>query len=129
MLGQIFLKVLDMSRAAGMVIVVVFTARIFLKRFPRYLSYMLWGVVLFRLLCPLTFESPISPVPNLKPVFYEYTLERAAVLAKETGEFVSSGLGGEAGNVSESPQATPPRFYPNMNPKISAASWQEPLFA
>ena len=34
MLEQIFLKVLDMSRAASMIIVVVFFVRILLKRFP-----------------------------------------------------------------------------------------------
>nr|WP_304711246.1 hypothetical protein [uncultured Acetatifactor sp.] len=49
MLEQIFLKVLDMSRAASMIIVVVFFVRILLKRFHKYISYLLWSVVLFRL--------------------------------------------------------------------------------
>lgn len=41
MLEQIFLKVMDMSRTASLIIVVVFLVRILLKRFPKYLSYML----------------------------------------------------------------------------------------
>ena len=76
MLEQIFLKVLDMSRTASMIIVIVSLARILLKRFPKSISYVLWSVVLFRLLCPFTLEFRISLVPSLKPVFYEYTSEK-----------------------------------------------------
>lgn len=67
MLEQIFLKVIDMSREAGIVIAVVLLVRMFLKKFPKLLSYLLWSVVLFRLLCPVTLESKISLVPNLNP--------------------------------------------------------------
>lgn len=72
MLEQVFLKVMDMSLAASMVIVIVFIIRFFLKRFPKYISYMLWSVVLFRLLCPAALESEVSLIPNLKPFVYEY---------------------------------------------------------
>ena len=80
MLEQIFLKVLDMSRSAAMIIVIICLVRIFLKRFPKYISYMLWSVVLFRLICPFTLESRISPVPNLEPVFQRYAMGEDAVL-------------------------------------------------
>ncbi len=67
------------GKTASSIIAAVFVARILSKRFPKYLSYMLWSVVLFRLLCPVTLESEISPVPNLRPVFYEYTLQNGLV--------------------------------------------------
>lgn len=84
MLEQSFLKVLNMSRAAGMVILVVLLARFLLKRFPKYISYMLWSVVLFRLLSPVIPESRLSPIPSLAPAFSEYVSEQdAAVVEKE----------------------------------------------
>lgn len=76
MLQQIFLKVMDMSLTASMIIAVVLIVRIFLKRFPKFISYMLWSVVLFRLLCPAVLEFEISPVPALPPVFHEHISEK-----------------------------------------------------
>lgn len=67
MLERVFQQVISMSRAAGIMIVIVCIARILLKRFPKYISYLLWSVVLFRLFCPVTWESKISPIPSLKP--------------------------------------------------------------
>ena len=57
-------KILDMSFTAGIVIVLVLVARLPLKKAPKIFSYALWAVVLFRLVCPMTFESPISLVPD-----------------------------------------------------------------
>lgn len=127
MLEQIFLKVMDMSRTASMIIVAVFFVRIFLKRFPKYISYMLWSVVLFRLLCPLTLESDISPVPNLEPVFYEYTSEKNAALPYEPAV---PNVGSEAGNVPEvgqaaSTQTAGTQFQPGGNVRVAKISWQE----
>lgn len=85
MLEQIFLKVLDMSRMAGIIILIVCVARMLLKRFPKFISYMLWSVVLFRLLCPITLESGISVVPALEPLFHKYVLEKESVPAGDNG--------------------------------------------
>ena len=49
-----FLTVANMSLTAGVVIGVVALARLALKRAPKIFSYALWGVVLFRLLCPVS---------------------------------------------------------------------------
>ena len=107
MLEQIFSKVVDMSLGAGMIIIIVFIVRLLLKRFPKYITYMLWSVVLFRLLCPFTFESKISIVPDLKPAFYEYALEKDDVLAEASGDFAVPYTGGEGKNVSEAAPITP----------------------
>ncbi len=55
-----FLKVLNMSLTASYVIIFVWAARLLLKKAPKIFSYALWGVVLFRLLCPFSFESLLS---------------------------------------------------------------------
>lgn len=130
MLEQIFLKVMDMSRMASMVIVAVFFVRILLKRFPKYISYMLWSVVLFRLLCPVTLESDISLVPNREPVFYDYTTEKNAVLPEVPDEPAVPYIGSEAGNVPYIGQVTPVQtasvqLQPDGNAGTAEASWQE----
>lgn len=52
--------VLNMSMTAGIVIIFVILFRFFLKKAPKIFSYLLWGVVLFRLLCPFSVSSPFS---------------------------------------------------------------------
>lgn len=64
MLNNIFLELLNMSYTASFVIVAVLIARLLLKRAPKVFSYALWVVVLLRLLCPFSLESPISMIPD-----------------------------------------------------------------
>jgi len=56
----LFPKILNMSLTAGIVIVLVLLARLPLKKAPKIFSYVLWAVVLFQLLCPISFSSDIS---------------------------------------------------------------------
>ncbi len=53
-------QILNMSLTAGIVIVLVLLARIPLKKAPKIFSYALWTVVLFRLVCPVSFSSEFS---------------------------------------------------------------------
>ena len=87
MLELIFLKVINMSWGAGIVILIVCLARFLLKRFPKYISYMLWSVVLFRLFCPMILEVDISQVRNIEPILYEYTVEEEIVLPETIVEY------------------------------------------
>lgn len=89
MLGGAFLQILNMSFSASFVIVMVLLARLTLKNAPKLFSYVLWSVVLFRLVCPFSFESGwslFSVVPSqLAP---SYT----ASLHPELSQSVSSQL-------------------------------------
>ncbi len=58
-------KILNMSLTAGIVIILVLLARILLKKVPKIFSYALWVVVLFRLLCPISFSSEFSLIGAL----------------------------------------------------------------
>lgn len=58
---------LNMSLTASIVIGIVLVARVFLRRMPRIYSYMLWSVVLFRLVCPVSFSLPISAFSLTSP--------------------------------------------------------------
>ena len=70
-LETIFIKILNMSLTAGIAICILLLMRFLLRRAPKIFSYMLWLVVLFRLLCPVSFSSAMSffnilQVPSVK---------------------------------------------------------------
>ncbi len=58
-----FIEILNMSLTASFVALAVILARLLLKRAPKVFSYALWALVLFRLVCPVSFESPVSAMP------------------------------------------------------------------
>lgn len=53
-------KLFNMSLTASVAIVLVILLRLLLKKAPKVISYALWGVVLFRLLCPVSIGSSFS---------------------------------------------------------------------
>ncbi|WP_347489761.1 M56 family metallopeptidase [Desulfoscipio sp. XC116] len=59
-MDALFIQVLNMSLTAGYAVLFVLVARLFLKKTPKIFSYALWSVVLFRLVCPFSFESLFS---------------------------------------------------------------------
>lgn len=59
----VFFSVFHMSLVSSYIIAVVFFIRLLLTRAPKLFSYLLWGIVFIRLICPLSFESVISLVP------------------------------------------------------------------
>ncbi len=70
-LQNTFLGVVNLSITAGFVIVMVLVLRAVLSRVPKKFVCLLWLVVLFRLLCPVTLELPVSLVPSHTPIEYE----------------------------------------------------------
>jgi len=65
---QTFSSVVHMSLVGSIAILAVLAARLLLHRAPRWISYALWLVVLFRLLCPWSPDSAISLIPDDLPV-------------------------------------------------------------
>lgn len=63
----LFSQILNMSMTASAVIVLVMLARLALKRVPKIYSYALWSVVLFRLLCPVSFSGQMSVLEVTRP--------------------------------------------------------------
>lgn len=64
-MSNYFITVLNMSLTASFVAVAVIITRLLLKKAPKVFSYALWAIVLFRLVCPITFESPLSLIPGM----------------------------------------------------------------
>ena len=67
-LYSLFPRILNMSITVGIIIVLVLLVRLPLRKAPKIFSYALWAVVLFKLLCPLSLESPVSVVPNVASI-------------------------------------------------------------
>ena len=74
MSSVVFFQVLNMSYTASFVILFVLAARLFLKPAPKVYSYALWGVVLFRLVCPVSVQSSVSLLPNNPTPFTQQLL-------------------------------------------------------
>ena len=87
-----FTYVLWMSLIATIVIIILLLLRPLLKKFPRIFSYLLWGIVLFRLLCPVSFESSISIFHLAGAPFVTALLQpqppEAVEVSEETFEYV-----------------------------------------
>lgn len=81
-LPELFLNVLRMSLTASYVILFVLIVRLLLKKAPKVFSYSLWGIVLFRLICPASFTSSFSLLrvfeaknANNMPVYMENVMQ------------------------------------------------------
>lgn len=59
-----FLKLFNLSITAGWIVLVVLLLRLCLKKAPRWITCVLWGIVALRLILPFHIESPFSLVPT-----------------------------------------------------------------
>ncbi|QHQ61416.1 hypothetical protein Ana3638_12040 [Anaerocolumna sedimenticola] len=75
-MDRLFLTVLNMSFTASYVILFVMLIRLPLKKAPKVISYALWGVAAFRLICPFSFESMFSLLPSGTASIPQYTISQ-----------------------------------------------------
>lgn len=64
MLVDLFAFILEMSIMGSYVMAVVLLVRLPMLRKHRVCCYLLWLAVLFRLLCPISIETPVSLIPQ-----------------------------------------------------------------
>lgn len=67
-MAEVFLKLMNMSITAGYLVVAVLLARLFLRKSPKWISCLLWGIVALRLVLPFTVESPLSLIPSAEVI-------------------------------------------------------------
>lgn len=67
-MADLFLKLLNLSLSASVLAVVVMGLRLVLKKAPRWVSPVLWGIVGVRLLFPISMESVLSLLPSAEPI-------------------------------------------------------------
>ena len=74
---ELFLKIINMSISASWVVLAVLVLRFILKKAPKWVNVLLWGVVAIRLLCPFSIESALSLIPNAETISPELMVEAA----------------------------------------------------
>ena len=67
-MGEIFLKLLNMSITASWIILAVLGIRLLFRRIPKWISCLLWGIVAIRLIFPFSIESTFSLQPSAEPI-------------------------------------------------------------
>lgn len=80
----IFVKLLNMSISASVLILIAVLLRALLKRSPKWIHCLLWGLVAVRLVCPLSFESSFSLAPRADFVEAKLGVQR------EDGRYMNS---------------------------------------
>ena len=63
-MSGIFLKLLNLSISASWLVLVVLALRLVLKRAPKWVNVLLWGMVALRLMVPFSIESALSLIPS-----------------------------------------------------------------
>ena len=63
-MNELFLKIINMSISASWLILAVLILRLVLKKAPKWVNVLLWGIVAVRLICPFSFESALSLIPS-----------------------------------------------------------------
>ena len=82
-MDKIFLSLLNRGIAAGWLILAVLILRLVLKRAPKWIPCILWGIVAVRLICPFSLESAFSLIPSGE------TLSRTTVMYAQKPEITS----------------------------------------
>lgn len=62
-LSELFLKLLDMSLAASLLILAVSLFRLIGRKTPKRMICLMWGLVAIKLICPFPIQSPFGMVP------------------------------------------------------------------
>ena len=63
-MSGIFLKLLNLSISASWLVLTVLALRMVLRRAPKWVNVLLWGMVALRLVLPFSIESALSLIPS-----------------------------------------------------------------
>ena len=67
-MNELFLKIINMSISASWLVLAVLIFRFVLKKAPKWINVLLWGIVAIRLICPFSFESTLSLIPSAETI-------------------------------------------------------------
>ena len=67
-MSEFFLKIVNMSISASWVVVAVLALRFCLKKAPKWVNVLLWGIVAVRMVFPFSIESVLSLIPSAETI-------------------------------------------------------------
>ncbi len=76
---EFFVSVVNMSISAGWIVLAVLLLRLLLKKAPKWITVLLWGIVAVRLICPFSIESALSLIPSAQTINPEVALNPPAI--------------------------------------------------
>ena len=67
-MSELFLKIVNMSISASWAVVAVLALRFCLKKAPKWVNVLLWGIVAARMVFPFSIESVLSLIPSAETI-------------------------------------------------------------
>ena len=77
---ELFIKIINMSISASWLILAVLIFRLVLKKAPKWVHVLLWGIVAVRLLFPFSFESALSLIPSAETISPDIMMDAAPMI-------------------------------------------------
>ena len=91
-MSVIFLKLLNLSISASWLVLVVLVLRLVLKRAPKWVNVLLWGMVALRLMVPFSIESALSLIPSAETLSPEVVRFDPAPTITSGVEFIDNAV-------------------------------------
>ena len=76
-MSELFLEIVNRSMAASWIVIAVLILRFCLKKAPKWVTVLLWGIVAVRLIFPFSIESALSLIPSAETVSPSIMMETA----------------------------------------------------
>ena len=76
-MSELFLEIVNRSIAASWIVIAVLILRFCLKKAPKLVNVLLWGIVAVRLIFPFSIESALSLIPSAETVSPSIMMETA----------------------------------------------------
>ena len=91
-MSGIFLKLLNLSISASWLVLTVLALRMVLRRAPKWVNVLLWGMVALRLVLPFSIESALSLIPSAETVSPEVVRFDPAPTITSGVEFIDNAV-------------------------------------
>lgn len=75
-MSELFLEIVNRSIAASWIVIAVLVLRLCLKKTPKWVNVLLWGIVAVRLIFPFSIESALSLIPSAETVSPSIMMEQ-----------------------------------------------------
>ena len=76
-MSELFLEIVNMSISASWVVVAVLALRFCLKKAPKWVNVLLWGIVAARMVFPFSIESVLSLIPSAETISPTIMMEQS----------------------------------------------------
>ncbi len=89
-MSGIFIKIFNLGVTAGWIVLAVLLLRPLLRKAPKWINCLLWGIVGLRLCFPFSFESVFSLIPSAEPLPSDITVTQTPAIDSGIGAINSA---------------------------------------